>query len=73
MTPITFISISICKFSCNKICNSLTVSYEKSILAPKVSPIFSYLPLCFCVVVGINNHYLKCFKIVSLELKNNKN
>ena len=51
----------------------LTVSYEKSILAPKVSPIFSYLPLCFCVVVGINNHYLKCFKIVSLELENNKN
>ena len=51
----------------------LTISYEKSLLAPKVSPIFSHLPLCFCVVVGIDNHYLKCFKIVPLALENNKN
>ena len=72
ITPIIFIIISFCKFSCNKICNSFNnFLWEKSLSTKR--PIFSHLSLCFCVVVGMDNHYLKCFKVVSLALENNKN
>ena len=71
ITPIIFIIISFCKFSCNKICNSFNnFLWEKSLSTKR--PIFSHLSLCFCVVVGMDNHYLKCFKVVSLALENNK-